>query len=709
MGPHHEQVCPVCRQTFGAGHLVCPDDGARLRRYLVGRIVHGRTVEALLDVGPAGLIYRARNVGLDREEALEALDPLVGVEQIERFRREMQARARLRTLGLPRLYEIALRSEAGDDPGAEVTASPFVFRELIVGRTLEALLADGPMPAARAATLVAPLADALAAAHREGLVHGALRPSALRILGADDAAIPCLLGFALTRPAADDLELAAWAAPEVFDGATPTRHADLYGLGLLLYTLLTGANPRADVDPSAGAFARVEAEVPPLPVDEPPGLDELLRAMLAREVSERMGDAARVRPCLEALELVPSAAGLAAAHARLARAEARARRGRWPGVAVGVAGLAAAAVAWTTRAPAPPAAPPAAHTAAAAITPARTPDAPDAAVAPTDAAPAAADAARPPPDAAGADAAIPPQRFPPLPDVEPTFDLARVPTDKGPLYVARTELTRGDWQHITGRPAPGKGTPRHPVTGVTLADVTAVLNAASEAEGLKPCYRCEADGYCPPDAVDAAECEGYRLPTLAEWRAIVAVAAPDGPPPDDRAVYWSPEREKGALPVCSRGPDAAGLCDLFGNVWEWSGEQARKRVWLRTGGSWQHTRDEAENPVGHKEGYGVRYLGARPVRSPREPARVTLGAITLDLLSRSLERRDGRSRPLGDDFALVLELVGQNGGPVALDAFDNRPPAAVRAGLVRVQEALEVLGGDLRLVVRDGAARLYRR
>ncbi|MCA9558264.1 MAG: hypothetical protein KC583_06810, partial [Myxococcales bacterium] len=109
MGPHHEQVCPVCRQTYGAGHLVCPEDGARLRRYLVGRIVHGRNVEALLDVGPAGLIYRARNVGLDREEALEALDPLVGVEQIERFRREMQARARLRTLCLPRLHEVALR------------------------------------------------------------------------------------------------------------------------------------------------------------------------------------------------------------------------------------------------------------------------------------------------------------------------------------------------------------------------------------------------------------------------------------------------------------------------------------------------------------------------------------------------------------------------------------------------------------------------
>ncbi|MCB9537404.1 MAG: SUMF1/EgtB/PvdO family nonheme iron enzyme [Myxococcales bacterium] len=329
-------------------------------------------------------------------------------------------------------------------------------------------------------------------------------------------------------------------------------------------------------------------------------------------------------------------------------------------------------------------------------------------MAPDAAAPTPDAAAAPAPDAAVGDAAIPPQRFPPLPDVEPTFDLARVPTEQGPLYVGRTEITRGDWQHITGRPAPGKGTARHPVTGVTLADVTAVLNAASEAEGLKPCYRCEADGYCPPDEVDAAECEGYRLPTLAEWRAIVAVAAPDGPPPEDRAVYWSPEREKGALPVCSRGPDAAGLCDLFGNVWEWSGERARKRVWLRTGGSWQHTRDEAENPVGHKEGYGVRYLGARPVRTPREPARVTLGAITLDLLSRSLERRDGRSRPLGDDFALVVELVGQNGGPVALDAFDNREPAAVRAGLSRVAEALEALGGDLRLVVRDGKARLYR-
>ena len=134
-----------------------------------------------------------------------------------------------------------------------------------------------------------------------------------------------------------------------------------------------------------------------------------------------------------------------------------------------------------------------------------------------------------------------------------------------------------------------------PVEQVTWYEALAWCNWRSEAEGLAPCYRlqgCEGrpgEGMicatAAPVLATVTECRGYRLPTEAEWeylaRAGSATALPTGdlvvtgpvrepidPVLDPLGWYWA-NSPQGTQPVATRAPNAWGLFDLHGNVWEW--------------------------------------------------------------------------------------------------------------------------------------------
>ena len=144
------------------------------------------------------------------------------------------------------------------------------------------------------------------------------------------------------------------------------------------------------------------------------------------------------------------------------------------------------------------------------------------------------------------------------------------------LFVDRTEVTRGEWEAFFGERAwPDSCGTDCPATALTWYEAASLANARSEAEGLESCYACaEVGGFLQClQSVVASSCEGYRMPTEAEWE--IAARCGEGyafsGSDDVDAVSWSAHNSGGVLhPVAGLAPNACGLHDMSGNAWEWT-------------------------------------------------------------------------------------------------------------------------------------------
>jgi formylglycine-generating enzyme required for sulfatase activity len=157
------------------------------------------------------------------------------------------------------------------------------------------------------------------------------------------------------------------------------------------------------------------------------------------------------------------------------------------------------------------------------------------------------------------------------------------------LWVGRTEVTQAQYVAVMGSSPhsfPGCGD-TCPVESVSWFDAVRFANALSEKEGLKACYIIEGDVVTWPDGV---QCGGYRLPTEAEWE-YAARAGQDLPYGHTETVNeagWTVANSKGRpQPVATLAPNAWGIHDMVGNVWEWCfdwrGKYTRKAVVDPTG------------------------------------------------------------------------------------------------------------------------------
>jgi hypothetical protein len=204
--------------------------------------VTGYEVEAVLGQGGVGVVFRARNLRLGRPVALKMLlaGAYAGPTELARFQREAEAVASLSHANIVQIYEV------GDHEGR-----PYFTMELVDGGSLAQKLTATPPAVRRAAELVASLADAMAVAHGAGIVHRDLKPANV-LLTADGT--PKIGDFGLARrlEGQDGLTRSGTAvgtpsymAPEQASGAAGPvgPSADVYGLGAVLYELLTGRPP----------------------------------------------------------------------------------------------------------------------------------------------------------------------------------------------------------------------------------------------------------------------------------------------------------------------------------------------------------------------------------------------------------------------------------------------------------------------------------
>ena len=211
--------------------------------------------------GGMGVVFKARHRQLDRVVALKMIltGQLADAQHIQRFRAEAQAAAKLDHPGIVPVYEV------GEEKGLHYFTMAFVE-----GKSLAARLLDGPLPAKEAARLVRDLAAAVAYAHEHGIVHRDLKPANVLI---DAQGQPKLTDFGLAKQTHGASEMTgtgqilgtpSYMSPEQAQGdaATVGPAADVYGLGALLFALLTGRPPFQGASPFETIQHVIVAEAP---------------------------------------------------------------------------------------------------------------------------------------------------------------------------------------------------------------------------------------------------------------------------------------------------------------------------------------------------------------------------------------------------------------------------------------------------------------
>ncbi|MBX3468209.1 MAG: protein kinase [Planctomycetes bacterium] len=265
--------------------------------------------------GAMGAVHRAVDARTGQEVALKVL-ATADERQRRRLVLEAKALARLRHRHIVALLD------AGEDHGR-----PWIALELVRGRTLEERLdREGPLAPAEAARLVLALADALAHAHREGVLHRDLKPS--NVLLPDGGGDPLLTDFGLASVALDPgqsrltksgtlLGSPGYWSPEQCAGdlARVGPATDVYGLGALLHAALTGRPPVEGV-----TFVELLAATGrqrPTPSGRDRALDALALRCLEKRPEDRPPSVEAVRRELARVEGEIEAASAAAT--RLAR------------------------------------------------------------------------------------------------------------------------------------------------------------------------------------------------------------------------------------------------------------------------------------------------------------------------------------------------------------------------------------------------------
>jgi hypothetical protein len=211
--------------------------------------------------GGFGVVWLAHDLKLDRTVAVKRI-PAPDAETATRAQREGVAAARLAHPAI-----VALHEAGSDDENV------FLVSEYVRGATFARLLEEGALSDRDVVEIGVALCDALAHAHKRGIIHRDVKP--LNILVPDtvaDGGAPAkLTDFGVARIAGDDaltrtgdvVGTLAYMAPEQAEGAEVTEVADLYALGLCLYEGLSGVNPVRGR--GAGATARrVGQRLPPL-------------------------------------------------------------------------------------------------------------------------------------------------------------------------------------------------------------------------------------------------------------------------------------------------------------------------------------------------------------------------------------------------------------------------------------------------------------
>jgi serine/threonine protein kinase len=501
------------------------------------------TLQERVGAGGMGTVYRAR-----RDDGLEGALKVLHAELSadggvsERFRRESEVLRRLDHAGIVKSLD------AFEEGGLRV-----LVMEWIPGRTLTQVIGreTGPIPWERARGWAEQLCRAVAYAHGQGVVHRDLKPSNVQV--GPDGRLK-VLDFGIARQTdgtpqtktGQGLGTVDYMAPEQFTGAAAVdARADVYALGMTLYEMLAGRLPW---EPGTNEYAVMRAKesgaLPPPTAHYPHIPPEVVGAVmsaLAPDPSKRPASVEALWGALEGRPLEGQAERGAPSSGLPHASDVRVSELRVGGnERVGIEVLVSEGVLGFGR---------------------RT-ERREVAL--------SVDMVR-----------IPPCRYlrgsPPDEPGRSGGEQQHEVLLTRAFAIARTPVTQSLWQAVMGvNPAlfqEGADAPERPVERVSWYDAVRFCNALSARAGLRAAYRI-GEGESPSVERDAAA-DGFRLPTEAEWECaarggqsyVYAGSSEAG------SVAWTSENSGGRThAVCGKGRNGFGLCDMSGNVWEWTSD-----------------------------------------------------------------------------------------------------------------------------------------
>ena len=273
-----------------------------------------------------GEVYRARDARLDRDVAIKILPETFAAdpERVTRFQREAKV---LASLNHPNIAIIHGLEQAG---GAHA-----LVIELVEGEDLAQRIARGAIPIDEALPIAKQIAEALEAAHEQGIMHRDLKPANIKVrpdgtvkvldFGLAKAMDP--IGSApnvsqsptITTPAMTQARMilgtAAYMSPEQAKGRAVDKRSDVWAFGCVLFEMLTGkrAFEGEDVSDTLAVVLRGEPDWDALPATTPAPIGKLLRGCLEKDRKERVPDIAVARLDIKEALATPAGSILAAA------------------------------------------------------------------------------------------------------------------------------------------------------------------------------------------------------------------------------------------------------------------------------------------------------------------------------------------------------------------------------------------------------------
>lgn len=253
------------------------------------RTIGGHRVIRLLGSGGMGRVWLAHDDRLDRDVAIKVMLPGKAVDPAarERFLRESRAAARVDHPNVVTIHHV------GEEDG-----QPYLVMPFLEGRTLaEDLSSRGRLPPGEALRIAGEIASGLAAAHARGLIHRDIKPDNVLLVG-DDRRVR-IIDFGLVRQAyvsghgltldGNVLGTPNYMAPECAGDRSVDGRADLFGLGVVLYEMLSGKLPFEGR--SATAVLSKIATGTPIPLSvAAPDVDRAVAGLVMRMIAHAPAD-----------------------------------------------------------------------------------------------------------------------------------------------------------------------------------------------------------------------------------------------------------------------------------------------------------------------------------------------------------------------------------------------------------------------------------
>ena len=256
-----------------------------------GSIFAGCRLEGVAGRGGMGVVLRATQLALQRPVALKVISPELAADEgyRERFERESHLAASVDHPNVIPVYE------AGEFDGRL-----YLIMRWVEGTDLRTLLSNsGPVSPGEAIRLLRPVASALAAAHRHGLVHRDIKPANVLLTRRDEDSEEhvYLTDFGIARQTDGEsmtrtgvlVGTIDYMAPERLEGGKGEATSDIYSFGCMLFDALTGHVPFQRPNDIAKIFAHINDPIPSAS-DEVDGVPELLDAIIAKALAKRPED-----------------------------------------------------------------------------------------------------------------------------------------------------------------------------------------------------------------------------------------------------------------------------------------------------------------------------------------------------------------------------------------------------------------------------------